>query len=235
MKKLNVIGSAVCLAAALPTQAQSSIYQVTQWYNQVVYDASNPTWDTVFLGTFEFDEGSKTVTGLRGKLSQAMDGPPVAGASNWIDLSHQLSVVADGSDGLVVTVFKENSTDVFAGGGFGSTGMMGKVYTYGNENAFASIYVPLPNPTAALTQAQIDKLAYGDCTPAALMPRTGSGTVCMAGWVAYTGGVPGPGGTMKGTWPIEQTITPVPEADRWAMLLAGLGLVGFAARRRKPG
>ncbi|OGU23949.1 MAG: hypothetical protein A2580_00895 [Hydrogenophilales bacterium RIFOXYD1_FULL_62_11] len=28
-------------------------------------------------------------------------------------------------------------------------------------------------------------------------------------------------------------VTPVPEADTWAMLLAGLGLVGFAARRRK--
>jgi hypothetical protein len=27
-------------------------------------------------------------------------------------------------------------------------------------------------------------------------------------------------------------VTPVPEADTWAMLLAGLGLVGFAARRR---
>jgi len=28
-------------------------------------------------------------------------------------------------------------------------------------------------------------------------------------------------------------VTPVPEADTWAMLLAGLGLVGFAARRRQ--
>lgn len=28
------------------------------------------------------------------------------------------------------------------------------------------------------------------------------------------------------------SLTPVPEADTWAMLLAGLGLVGFAARRR---
>jgi MYXO-CTERM domain-containing protein len=26
---------------------------------------------------------------------------------------------------------------------------------------------------------------------------------------------------------------PVPEADTWAMLLAGLGLVGWQARRRK--
>jgi len=29
-----------------------------------------------------------------------------------------------------------------------------------------------------------------------------------------------------------QAATPVPEADSWAMLLAGLGLVGFAVRRR---
>ncbi|HQT31994.1 MAG TPA: PEPxxWA-CTERM sorting domain-containing protein [Thiobacillus sp.] len=28
-------------------------------------------------------------------------------------------------------------------------------------------------------------------------------------------------------------VTPVPEADTWAMMLAGLGLVGFAARRRQ--
>jgi hypothetical protein len=27
-------------------------------------------------------------------------------------------------------------------------------------------------------------------------------------------------------------VTAVPEADTWAMLLAGLGLVGFATRRR---
>lgn len=30
-------------------------------------------------------------------------------------------------------------------------------------------------------------------------------------------------------------VTPVPEADTWAMLIAGLGLVGFAARRRRIG
>jgi MYXO-CTERM domain-containing protein len=28
-------------------------------------------------------------------------------------------------------------------------------------------------------------------------------------------------------------VTAVPEADTWAMLLAGLGLVGFASRRRR--
>ncbi len=30
-----------------------------------------------------------------------------------------------------------------------------------------------------------------------------------------------------------EEVTPVPEPETWAMLLAGLGLVGFAAQRRK--
>lgn len=34
---------------------------------------------------------------------------------------------------------------------------------------------------------------------------------------------------------VSPNITPVPEADTWAMLIAGLGLVGFAARRRRIG
>jgi hypothetical protein len=149
-----------------------------------------------------------------------------------------LSTVADGTDGLIVTVFKENTTNTFTGGiygsgGFGPNGKMGPVLTYGNFNAFASIYVPLADPTAALTQAQTDKLAYGDCTPAGLMGKTDP-KKCMAGWVAYTNGVPGPGGTMQGTYPNIQMITAaVPEPETYAMMLAGLGMMGFVARRRK--
>lgn len=39
----------------------------------------------------------------------------------------------------------------------------------------------------------------------------------------------------NGTYPsslLSFSITPVPEADTWAMLLAGLGMLGFVARRR---
>jgi 5'-nucleotidase / UDP-sugar diphosphatase len=32
---------------------------------------------------------------------------------------------------------------------------------------------------------------------------------------------------------LQAGIAPVPEADTWAMLLVGLGLVGFAVRRRR--
>jgi len=221
------LAAAVAVAALSGAQAHAAVttYNIIQVYNQVVYDVSHPDWDTIFNGTFDFDSDTQTVSNLTGSLSQAMDGN-----TTWVPLNYQLSSVADGMDGLVVTVFKENTINVFAGGGFASTGMMGAVYTYGNYNAFASVYVPLGDLTAALTPTQTGKLAYGDCTSAGLMPRTGSGTICMAGWLKADGTA---GGTMRGTAPITQTIAAVPEPESYAMFMAGLGLIGFIARRRK--
>jgi hypothetical protein len=65
-------------------------------------------------------------------------------------------------------------------------------------NAYARIFVNTTDPTAALTQAQIDKLAYADCAPGGMMMTT-----CMTGTsVAGYGTV----GTMEG-YPLSQTIT----------------------------
>ena len=65
-------------------------------------------------------------------------------------------------------------------------------------NAYAMIFVNPANPEAALTQAQIDRLAYADCTRGAMM-----GSTCMTGTtVAGYGSV----GTMSG-YPVAQTIT----------------------------
>ena len=234
---LMLIGAVTMGTAMSAAHATVTTYDVTQFYNQVVYDSTHPDWDTWFIGSFSYDDVTHTVSNLTGKINQAMDGGP--GVSAWVDLTHQLSVVADGSEGLVVSVFKENTTNTFTGGiygtgGFGPNGLMGPVTTYGNQNAFVSVYVPLLDPTVALTQSQLDKIAYGDCTPAALMPRNGSGTKCMAGWNGYSNGVLGAGGTMRGTFPNTQTITAaVPEPETYAMLLAGLGLIGGIARRRR--
>jgi hypothetical protein len=65
-------------------------------------------------------------------------------------------------------------------------------------NAYAVIYINLANPTAALTQAQIDKLAYADCTMLGMM-----GATCMTGTTVAGYGLIG---TMSG-FPISQTIT----------------------------
>lgn len=242
--------AALIMISAVPTaQAAATQYDVTQVYNQVVYDVSHPDWDTHFYGSFTYDSDTQTVSNLSGKINQAMDGGP--GVSAWVYLTNQLSSVlvdTDGdmvNDGLVVSVFKNGDTNVFdpthpsytlgafSGGTFGTNGKMGAVYTAGTQNAFISIFVDLDDPTAALGQSQLNHIAYGDCTPAALMPRNGSGTKCMTGWNGYDiNGNLVPGGTMMGTLPNTQTITAVPEPGTYAMLLAGLGLVAFAARRK---
>jgi hypothetical protein len=237
MKKLLLISGAVSMiAGAQVAQAAVTTYNVTETFNQVVYDVSHPTWDTIFNGSFTFDSATKTVSNLTGSLSAAMTGNTV-----WASLTNQLSVVADGTDGLIVTVFKNNSVDTFlstngpfSGGTFGSNGKMGPVNTNGTENAFATIYVPLADPTAALTLAQTDKLAYGDCTPAGLMGMSDP-KKCMAGWNAFDAtGNRIPGGTMKGTFLNTQTITAaVPEPETYAMMMAGLGIMGVVARRRR--
>jgi hypothetical protein len=60
------------------------------------------------------------------------------------------------------------------------------------------IFVNTANPTAPLTQAQIDKLAYADCAPGGMM-----GATCMTGTtVAGYGTV----GAMSG-YPVTLAIT----------------------------
>jgi MYXO-CTERM domain-containing protein len=212
--------SALTVLSLGSAQAHEVTYNVTQSYNQVVYEAAHPEWDTLFTGTFDVNEHTGEVSGLQGTLTQAMTGNTVTR-----QLSHQLSSVYDATlGGYIVTTFLLNTTDVFTGGGF----VVGGSTTFGNENAYATIFVNATDPTSALTSAQIDKLAYADCTPGSLMMGN---TKCMTGWVNHAKSNLA-GGTMQGTYPITQSITAaVPEAESWALALAGIAAVGWMRRR----
>jgi hypothetical protein len=167
--------------------------------------------DTVFSGSFTFDATSKTVSNLAGALTEAMTrhdgayGPPMT----TVALAHQLSstpVTLDGVDGVLVTAFALTTADTFDPSGFapGGTQYFGLSTGAPNPgaggvgNAYAMIFVNLADPTTPSTRAQIDELAYADCTAGGMMMTT-----CMTGTAAAGYGKVG---TMGG-YPESQVIT----------------------------
>lgn len=240
MKKLLLISSALAMIGSVqPAEASVTTYNVKATF----YEPDTQPNDSIFIGSFSFDDLTKTVSNLHGILSESMTGSSTGYPNDtmtWLSLNSQLSAVYDASlGGLLVTTFKNPNTNTFSTS-FGGDGWspqagvdVGGIY-YGYPkpannpgNAYAMIFVNTTNPLAALTQTQIDKLAYADCAPGGMM-----GAVCMTGTsLAGYGAV----GTMSG-YPVSQVISlaaAVPEPETYAMLMAGLGFIGFIARKRR--
>ncbi|MDD2810965.1 hypothetical protein [Rhodoferax sp.] len=188
----NSVGGGALSAAAPVLTA----YKVTaRWF-----EPDTQPNDSIFTGTFTLNSTSQTVTGLSGSLTESMTGPPMT----TVPLVYQLSALSDGAGGVKVTSFALNTTNVFAEGGFAANSQ-GLYYGYpaaknpaagGVGNAYATIYVNLATPTAPLTQAQINQLAYGDCFAGGMM-----GGTCMTGYSGI--------GTMGG-YPVAQSISRLP-------------------------
>lgn len=181
----------------------------------VFFEPDTQPRDTLFKGSFTLNSTTGSVSGLSGQLTESMTGNIVGSAPYFdmtlVPLTHQLKAWRDEAlGGSFVSSFSKDSTSTFAtvSGGDGwspSAGIdNGGVYAgfpakYPGtiQNASILIFVP-DDPFAALTQAQIDKLAYADCAPGGMM-----GAVCMTGTsVAGYGMV----GTMGG-YPVSQKIT----------------------------
>jgi hypothetical protein len=211
----------VVAANAIGSSPPSALADVITTYNvkELFHEPDTQPNDSIFIGTFTFNSTTGAVSGLRGILSESMTG----GANgypndtmNWLPLNYQLSATPatlGGVNGLLVTTFKNNNTNTFTTtfGGDGwspQTGVdAGGVY-YGFPkpannpgNAYAIIFVTTANPTAALTQAQIDKLAYADCAPGGMMGAVGMTGTTAAGYGAI--------GTMSG-YPVSLVITKQP-------------------------
>lgn len=227
-RMLSIWALPVSMLAALPAAASVIAYDVVATFRE----PDTQPHDTIFEGSFLYDDGAGTVSGLHGMLSESM-----TGNTSWLALDHQLSAVYDATlGGLLVTAFLNPSTDTltttFGGDGWspGSDAGSGLYFGFPNANpgnAYVRIFVPATNPLAPLTQAQIEKLAYADCAPGGMM-----GATCMTGTsVAGYGYV----GTMGG-YPVSQQITAaVPEPASAALVATGMGLLACAARRRCRG
>lgn len=182
------------------TTGTLNFYNIIETFQEPMTQPNN----TIFTGTFTYDSTNKTVSNLNGLLTESMT--KVAGVygspMTTVSLVNQLSSVADATlGGLLVTTFTLTTTDTFDLGGFAPGGTQYFGLTAGtpnNHNAYAMVFVNTTDPTTTLTQAQIDKLAYADCTAGGMMM-----TSCMTGTtVAGYGKV----GTMKG-YPVSQVIS----------------------------
>jgi hypothetical protein len=175
------------------------------------YEPDTQPNNSIFVGRFALDATTGVVSNLRGQLSESMTGGATGYPSDtmtWLMLDHQLSAVPvtiDGVSGLLVTTFALPTTNTLSsspafGGtdGFSPGTGMGLHFGYPGANpgnAYARIFVNLADPTTTPTQAQIDRLAYADCTPGGMM-----GATCMTGTsVAGYGSV----GSMSG-YPLSQ-------------------------------
>jgi hypothetical protein len=181
---------------------------------ETFYEPDTQPRDSIFIGTFTFNATTSRVSNLQGILSESMTGGLTAypkDTMTWLPLKYQLSskpATLGGVNGLLVTTFMLNTTNTLStqGGGDGWSPGTGFGQYYGFPgvnpgNAYAMIFINTANPTAALTQAQIDKLAYADCAPGGMM-----GGTCMTGTTEAGYGTVG---TMSG-YPVSQVITKQP-------------------------
>jgi hypothetical protein len=198
----SVITSDGVASSAPATTGLLGFYDVVETFREPMTQPN----DTVFTGSFTFDLTTEGVSNLAGSLTESMTkvNGVYGGPMTTVSLANQLSsvpVALDGANGLLVTTFALTTTDTFTGGGFapGGTEYYGVLKgIQSNHNAYAMIFVNATDPTAPATQAQIDKLAYADCTAGGMMMKS-----CMTGTSVNGYGADG---TMGG-YPLSQVIT----------------------------
>ncbi len=145
-------------------------------------------------------------------------------------LTHQFDFTYNDMTGdVVVSVFKENSTDVFFEGGYTA----GDIYKLG---AFDGLDGFIPNENVYFTLAfnaftmagNVNQMVYGDCSATGLMGPMMTGDTCMTG---HSVELVGYAGTM-GAIPVSLNISAVPvPAAVWLFGSGLLGLVGVARRK----
>jgi len=199
----------------------TTVHAATRSYNVEGIFFEPAAYDTVFTGTFDWDETTETLSNLMGVMNSGM----ITTDQN-ISLTYHLDTSIDESGQVTASVFKENTTDVFMEGGY----QKGAAFKYGisfdpeyqgdltpNENAYFSFSFD-----KATMLADVSSIVYADCTPGGLM----GAIVCMTGSTLV--------GSMNAV-PLSLSISevsavPVPAA---AWLFGGALMSLISANRRK--
>ena len=200
------------------------------------WNAATNTFNTGFDGTGMSNMPTQYLSQANNCTSSGCTGY-AQNESPWYNLSYQLATSTSG-DYVTVTTFKIDSTDVVAGGGYDVWGTdletdPNNAMAFGyptsanrNNNAFFTLVFDKNDPTN--TTMTWNQIVYADMTRFGMMPMV-SGWTGMTGHMDHGAGV----GSMDGS-PLSLTITAaVPEPETYAMMMAGLGLVGWMSRRRK--
>jgi hypothetical protein len=112
-----------------------------------------------------------------------------------------------------------NPTGIANGASVGNVGQafMGTYYNSGKPNAAGSVTVGNVGQSLAVYQNVFGSSAFG-ATTSTIFGNNAAFTFTANGALTYTTNDP---------------VVVVPEADTWAMMLLGLGFMGFAARRKQ--
>lgn len=230
--KTKLVAPILMIASASMAQAAVVGYDVIAVFDE----PQTMTGHTTFTGSFNWDATTETVTGLVGTMNETMYPNMMAGVLPDLSLGFQLATSVVGNI-VTASVFKENTTDVFFGGGYttGSTMKYGATMGMGsnmfgntpNENAYFTLVFDKTTMMGA-----VDDIVYGDCAPGGLMGPMMTGDMCMTGHsVANAGAL----GTMDGS-PLSVNISqvstvPLPAAV-WLFGGALMGLIGVNRRKR---
>jgi len=236
--KTKLAAGIIMLAGVSAANATS--YNLEAEFNEPMTMMGGTVGNTLFSGSFDWD--GTTLSNLSGMMNSSMDSMVLD-----ISLMYNLATTVVG-DTVTASVFKENTTDTFWGGGFntGETrrygGLSGPLEAAGGSNPQADVVAGtwdgnVANENAYFTfsfdssnmMVNIADMVYGDCTADGLMQDE----VCMTGRAMGSNGIAG-AGTMMAT-PLSASISevsavPVPAA---AWLFGGALVSLFGANRRK--
>jgi len=228
LTKLAIAAGTLSLLSSAQ-MAQAALYNVTGIFDEPQTQIGN----TTFIGTFDWDATTNTLSGLQGTMNATMYPNANMGAVPDYNLTYQLASSYDTTTGdVVASVFSVDSTDVFFGGGYntGDTLKLGALSGLDGFTPNLNTYFTL-SFNANTMLGNLDQMVYGDCAPTGLMGPMMTGDLCMTG---HSVALVGNAGTMDGV-PLSISITPSPVPVPAAVWLFGSGLMGLIgiARRRK--